>query len=496
MKHAVLTSGSPVAAAGPRNGARTGELVVLGIAIAAVAASVVYAAAQFMGIAIVACGFVAALLVAPIGLRWATGRFDVFEPAMIIAGVYLFYFVFGPLARIATEDFWFLDRNFQSVYVPALEAIAVAVAAMWVGYALPVGPTPALAGEPPSPIAAASMESGQRMARMLVTAAVLGMVAWARLSGHSLLYFLLPGVTRPVDSAEGGVDVPYLFFAVEWFIPAVTVLIALGGLRGRATRAAVIGVLTVMYVSIGFRYRVAILWFAVAIVTYLRAGRRPRLLYMAVPATLAFLLGGWLAGARAFFRSNGAEGTLAFDLRGSVVGGLSDTRIFETLGAVVTTVPRFLPHAGLLPFAYPLILLVPRSLWPGKPLPFWLQYNVQSIGTPPSTTSGAAVPHFGEFYIAFGWAGIALGMFLFGLAAKWLWRWYRAAPNDPWRQAIFALNSSLLFLTIARGYLAQIVQEWCFVVLPAIALAALARRRARFALSAGAGARAEVVEGA
>ena len=465
--------------------ARERRVIALGAlvaAVGAVATTVAYGAVQFMGVQIGALLLLAVLVVLPVAVRLATGRFDVFEPAVIISGVYCFYFVLGPLVRIATGDFFFLDRNFEADYGQAILAVAVAVGSMWIGYALPIGPRPVADDTPMTRVAAASVPYGRRMAGMLLVGAVLGVVVWARLAGRSLLYFLLPGVTQSGGDVNGGTDVPYFFFAVEWFIPAITVLIALGGLRGRLARAVPIGLLSVVYVSIGFRYRVAILWFAVAIVTYARAGRRPRVLYMAVPATLAFLLGGWLAGARAFFRSSGAEGSLAFDLRGSVVGGLSDTRIFETLGAVLATVPRFLPHVGLLPFIYPIILLVPRTLWPGKPYPFWLQYIVQSIGTPPSVTSGAAVPHFGEFYIAFGWPGIAVGMFLFGLGAKWLWRWYRAAPNEPWRQAIFALNSSLIFLMIARGYLAQIVQEWCFVVLPAIVLAALARRRARRAI--------------
>ena len=394
MKHAVLPPRSPAVGAQVQARWPVVGLFATGTLATVVGGLTAYGVSRFMGAAIVACVFIAVLLVAPAVLRWATGTFDVFEPAMIISGVYVFYFVLGPLARIATGDFWFIDRNFEAVYLPALAAVALAVGAMWLGYALPIGPAAAPPGRSLPPRTAASVRFGRRLAGMLLVGAALGMVLWARLAGRSLLYFLLPGISRPVDNAEGGVDIPYFFFAVEWFIPAVTMLIALGGLRRRSTRYATIGLLSVVYISIGFRYRVAVLWFAVAIVTYLRAGRRPRLLFLIVPTTFAFLLGGWLAGARAFFRSGGMEGSLAFDLKGSILGGLSDTRIFETLGAVVTTVPRFLPHAGLLPFVYPIILVIPRRLWPGKPYPFWLQYNVQSIGTGLSGTSGAAIPQF------------------------------------------------------------------------------------------------------
>ncbi|GJG88441.1 hypothetical protein tb265_36220 [Gemmatimonadetes bacterium T265] len=465
----------------------------VGLLVGAAGVAVAYAMSAFMGAAVVLCVLVGVLIITPLALRLWTDTFDLFEPVTIISIVYFVYFVVGPLARIATDDLSFIGRSSEADFVPVLVAIAVAVSAMWLGYALPIGPRPALRDTPLSSETVDSVRYGRRMAGLLVVMAGLGIIVWARLAGRSLRYFLLPGVSQAADAGQGGTDIPYFFFAVEWFIPAVAVLIATDGLRGRFARTALIAFVTVMYVSIGFRYRIAVLWFAAGIVAYLRVGRRPRVLHLVVPCSLAFLGAGWLAAAREFFRSGGAAGSLGFDLRSALLAGLSDTRIFETFGAVLATVPRFLPYAGITPFAYPFLLWIPRFVWPGKPVPFWLGYVGQSIGTPETFGAGAAVPQFGEFYIAFGWPGIMIGMFIFGAAAKWLWRWYRASPDDPWRQAIFALNASLLFLAIIRGYFAQIAQEWCFVVLPAVVIAALARRRARRAAGRAVGRSAEVV---
>ena len=478
METSIADAAAP---AGATRGARAG--VGGAPAAVAVAAGVALARAvpPFMGVEAALAALLAALILAPLVVRWATRKFDLFEPAVIVSAVYFVYFVVGPLARIVTADTSFLGRDFAQEYLAALAATAVAVCAMWLGYAMPVGPAPCAA----APFTAADARRGRTYGLALLVLAVCGMVLWAKVAGRSLLTFLLPGLLGGGGGGEGP-DIPYFFLAIEWFVPATTVLIAMGALRSRGARWALIGAVTVVYVSIGFRYRIVMLWGATAIVGYLRAGRRPRLRFLVAPGVTLFLFAGWLASARAFFRTGGQYGTLRFDLKRSVLEALADTRIFDTLGAVMDVVPRFVPYVGALPFVYPFILPIPRILWPGKPLPEQLATVGASIGTPESAGAGPAVPHFGEYYLAFGWPGIAIGAFLFGAANKWLWRWYRAAPDDPWRQAIFALNASMIFQAIIRGYLAQIIQEWCFIVLPAVVISWLARGRA----AAAAGARA------
>ncbi|HEX8242308.1 MAG TPA: O-antigen polymerase, partial [Longimicrobium sp.] len=326
---------------------------------------------------------------------------------------------------------------------------------------------------PPAEAAAA-----RRLAWWLVALALLAMVAWARVAGRTLWTFFLPGVFGATD-AGGGTDVAYLFLAIEWFMPAFMVLIAAGAMRSRWRALAVLVLVSIVYVSIGFRYRLVVLWLAAAMLVYLRAGKRPALATLLPGTAVAFAVVGWVGWARIYFRSAGAVGGLTTDRRRILLGALSDTRIFETFTAVLGLVPNYVRFAHFRPLLYIFILPFPRFLWHGKPMPTWLDDVRTSIGTPYSEFAGAAVPHFGEYYIAFGWPGMVIGSLLFGMAVKLLWRWYRADPGDPWRQAIFALNTAFLFVAIIRGYAAQIVQEWCFIVLPAIVLVWLARRSGR-----------------
>ncbi len=461
-------------AAPPRGVPRVRLRWLLPAGAAGVAAAL--AGGRHLGAESLLCVLIGLLTLAPLVGRWWEGTFDLFEPAAIVAVVYFVYFVFAPLARFASDDLTFVGRNFEADYLPALVAVLVAVVSMWLGYALPVGPPPEPPGAPPPAVSPAALRTARRLGWALVGVAIVFMALWARVAHRSFLTFLLPGLFPVANVEDGGTDIAYLFLSIEWFIPALVVLMAGGGLRTGKRRLAAVLAVTVVYVSIGFRYRIVLLWLAVVMLTFLQAERRPRLRHLVVPGVVAFLASGWLAQARLFFRSGGAYGGLAFNLRDAVLLGLADTRIFETFAAVPRVVPAFTGFSGLAPFAYPFILPIPRSLWADKPLPRSLQDIAASVGTPDAAGAGLFVPHFGEYYLAFGWPGIAVGMFVFGAAIKWLWRWYRAAPRDPWRQAVFVLNNALLFQVVIRGYFAQIVMEWCFLVLPAVVLTTVARR--------------------
>ncbi|HEY0022670.1 MAG TPA: hypothetical protein VGB24_07155 [Longimicrobium sp.] len=429
----------------------------------------------FMGPETLLCLVVGAVILAPVAVRLATGTFDLFEPMVLVTGLYLLYFVVGPLVRFSMDDMVFVGYDFEQVYAGALLAVLVVAGSLWAGYAVPVGPRP---GSMVAHRRSWDPEAARRLGWGLVVLALVFMLLWARIAGRSLGTFFLPGLFGSMGGGGDGPDIPYLFLAIEWFTPALLVLVIAGALRGPWSRAAAILLITIVYVSIGFRYRVVILWIAFSMLLYLKAGKRPRLAVL-VPAVMgAFLFVGWLAWARLFFRSGGANGGLSFQLGDVVQGALSDTRVFETFGAVMQVVPQHVDYVGFDPLGYLIILPIPRFLWPEKPLPMWLYDIGGSIGTAESVNLGAAVPHFGEYYFMFGWPGMALGSFLFGMGVRWLWRWYQADPGDSWRQLLLAINTGFLFQAVIRGYLAQVFQEWCFIVLPAIVIMRMCTRPA------------------
>ncbi|HEX8393773.1 MAG TPA: hypothetical protein VF665_15640, partial [Longimicrobium sp.] len=328
-------------------------LACAAVAACAAGAAVGIADQAFMGPETVLCAVLAALILAPVVYRAASGTFDLFEPVVLVSAIYLLYFVVGPLMRFATDRMVFVGYDFQQAYRGGLMAVGVVVASMWAGYAVPVGPAPGTA------VARRRVwdpAAARRMAWALAGLALLGMVGWSRIAGRSLGTFFLPGLFGALEGGEGGTDVAYLFLAIEWFIPALLVLVISGGLRRRWSLAAVVVLVSIVYVSIGFRYRLLVMWLALGILLYLRRESRPRLAVLVPSGAVMFLFVGWLAWARTFFRTGGAAGGLDLNFADAIEGALSDTRIFETFCVVMQRVPAHIDYVGFAPLSYIFIL--------------------------------------------------------------------------------------------------------------------------------------------
>ncbi|HEY0038102.1 MAG TPA: O-antigen polymerase [Longimicrobium sp.] len=431
---------------------------------------------------------VGCLCLGPLFVRTLQGRFDVFEPLTIICAVYFLYFSFAPLVRISMNDFRFVERTFESLYLHGLLVISIPILATWVGYALPWGRRIGERFSSPVRLEAEGLRVLRRCGWGLSFAAVGGLALWAAVANIHWTRFLLPGIVTqvPQGGAEGpGQDIAWFFLALEWFIPAFLMLSVSGGFRSRAARWGYWLGVFVVYLSMTFRYRLLIFIISAFILGYLRRGRRPSLLLLAGGASVLFVLAGWLSLMRVYFGSYGQMGTTELSLETILVSGLADTRIFDTFMAVTYAVPRFIDYVFLDPFLYVFILPIPRALWPAKPEPEWIRSVGPILGTPGAVSAGAAVPHFGEYYMAFGWPGVIVGMIVFGVLTRALWAWFQSDPKDPARQVVYAICNIWLLQVIIRGYLAQIVKEFFFFLVPVI-LAMWAARRAQMRAAAAA----------
>lgn len=460
-----------------------GVLLAVGALIAlVVGVGVGTTAAHEHGMEVLLAGGIAVAALVPIVVRAWTGRFDPFEPLVTVAGVYVVYFVVGPLLRLLTGDTVIIGRDMRALYAPAFAAVLVGVGAMWLGYHVPLGGivgrqlTRARGSERSSP---AALRRLRRIGWGLTVAAMAALVLWSRLEGQSLARFFLPGVIAPAEKTGGGTNLAYLFLAIEWFIPAFLILSVSGGFRARPVQWAYFAFVSIAYTSLGFRYRLVILWAATFILAYLRRGRRPLASTLLVGGGAFLLFAGWLGIARAVFKSSARHATAAPTFVEVARNSLSDTEVFETFGAVLDAVPGRVEFAGADPYVYVFVQPIPRALWPGKPLPTFLEKIGHAIGTRAAGSAGAAVPHFGEYYLAFGWPGLVLGMAAFGAAVRALWAWYLADARNAWRQVVFAVSNGFLVQVIIRGYSPQIVQEWFFIIGPAVLGMWLAHRGER-----------------
>jgi hypothetical protein len=149
--------------------------------------------------------------------------------------------------------------------------------------------------------------------------------------------------------------------------------------------------------------------------------------------------------------------------------------MLNSVALVVRDVGRLVPYSYGATLTQPLILLIPRVLWPDKPIntfgqDFGRLFHVTNYWTR-ATYVDPTVP--GELYWNFGLPGILVGMGLVGVLLRWLYRRYGAGPADPCDRAVHILI--LVQLSEPGGGLSSVVMTCARTVL----LIALARWGAR-----------------
>lgn len=116
-----------------------------------------------------------------------------------------------------------------------------------------------------------------------------------------------------------------------------------------------------------------------------------------------------------------------------------------------------------IPFRYgrdycvlPLYILVPRVIWPEKPIQGGsVQFSIDYVGMSADTINSSAVTPFGDLYLNFGFPGILGGMFLLGI----LYRWFYQAVRDANSESKLVLYLGLLlWMTNIEGEIVGIIQ--------------------------------------
>jgi hypothetical protein len=93
----------------------------------------------------------------------------------------------------------------------------------------------------------------------------------------------------------------------------------------------------------------------------------------------------------------------------------------QLVGAAVAYVPTFIQFAGGQTIYFAVIALIPRAVWPGKPVTSG-SMGIVSLYTGKVFAEGTSVGigQVMEFYINFGIAGVVLGFLLLGYAIRYV----------------------------------------------------------------------------
>jgi hypothetical protein len=416
-------------------------------------------------------GVLAVLIGGPFWVSYRSKDKTLFwSPLTMFAGVFSYYFLIGPLIALGFGTTSFYGIEFRPMMWKPWLAGLLGLGSIYLGFAIR---TKQFRARLATGLAA---QQRRRLGWAFAVFLALGLLGFGYVtytSGQSLLSMLLPVHSGAADIAtaerEGFAAGNYVFLLINLFIPGICLLVALTAERPLIHRIFIIGapVLIVMlfYTSIGFRHRIVVLLVSLAATAHLLRGKRPSPVVLLVGAASIVLLSGLIVLTRSY--GMGLDLTQIKDLSFLEIflGGFNDAGTFFTTALVIDSFPGTFAYVGLNPLWIAVTIPVPRSLWPGKPLPDFLQYFEYLMGT-----QGQAVPVVGEHYMMAGWIGIVIGGLIIGIIYRCFWEFYRANPRNPLVVVMYAVSWALIFPVVNRGYLAQTLMEFFFDFLPLVVL--------------------------
>lgn len=102
--------------------------------------------------------------------------------------------------------------------------------------------------------------------------------------------------------------------------------------------------------------------------------------------------------------------------------------VAATPGIIIEKTPSIIPYQGLDKFLAIPAYVVPRVLWPDKPILSrgnW--FGIVYLNQPEFSLSSAAITVFGEGYMYVGWLGVILACLILGVQLAWVYRWTAGA---------------------------------------------------------------------
>jgi len=126
--------------------------------------------------------------------------------------------------------------------------------------------------------------------------------------------------------------------------------------------------------------------------------------------------------------------------------------VAETWGIILHTTPNIIPYRGVDRLLAIPAYVVPRVLWPSKPiLSLGVDFNIRYLGAPPTTNSSAAFTLFGGLYLSAGWSAVFVGMMILGIIVALFYRHLVVQPLCHGRIGLIALYIGTLVWIMDPG---------------------------------------------
>ena len=269
-------------------------------------------------------------------------------------------------------------------------------------------------------------------------------------TGKSIVYIftLAEGSSTEIASSS---EVLFLGVIAHIMLPSYLYIFTIS--KSRVLKILLFYLMAMTYIIRGFRFILVAVILAPIVLSYIRKNKSPRIFQIFVVLLVLFIMIGIIGLSRTDIRnglgfSKDVFSTLSFDTIKNIL--INYFSIFKNYYGIVEAFPEKMSFTmGQQIFLYTLIMLVPRAIWPGKPDPI----NYQVVATAISDyarRAGSAPPNLAEFYHEFGFIGIIVFMFIFGVLCKKLYT--KMQYKDIHSNIMYAAIYPLLLQIVIRGY--------------------------------------------
>ena len=410
-----------------------------------------------------------AMIIAIIIINYFRGPKEFWSPLTIIAIIYGYYCLIGPYEAVTTGATMDRLQDMRRFYPSALWGALVSLIAYAIGFFFHGKGNRSRKLEPRFSIEVLN-DYGKKIF-------IAGFILFSLSRGGNIT-----GLVNPLDAEyverTGGSFSNYLSLSLNFLIPGITMLFLYFMVTKKGLWWFVIPLLLALgiFTTLGFRYRIVLLLGSMATVYYLIKGKRPNLILASVGIIALIAVMGIIGKSRQYGRGLNVKRLEGVTTESAYQSGLQEAMIFQTSGAVIDMVPSRHPYAGFQPIISTLLFPIPSSLLEGKNSADYLFDMMDAIYSK-KYSEGAAIMAYGEYYLAFGWAGIILGCAIIGWFLRKLWNWFLANSNNPLVMAAYAVSVIYLYVAISRGYLPQVTNLFFFTVFPIYVVLRVVRKK-------------------
>lgn len=407
------------------------------------------------------------------GYNFITKKYTIFSPVSVLSVLYITLFFVTPMYDIVLQEYtWFgvdlFDYSIKGSLIAFLGYVSFVAA-----YNMPVKIKAKIFFQEPR------MNIVPFILFMYLVCLAANVFYIARSGGQNIIYIFSLGLLGGSSQSETMSDIGFIV-NLAFSLPSFTLLYFEYGHR-KPLKVLMFLIMFILQVARGFRYyilQIVLMFISYYCIRNHKKIKISQIIVLLIAVMIPIVL-------MTLFRNSIRSGS-GMDL--SILSGETilnaideavwdNFRIYKTYYGVIKAVPHLTNYMfGQQMIIYTLIMLVPRIIWPGKPLPPGGEATVLGISAY-AKMAGTAYPNIGEYYYEFGIFGVVFFMGIFGRWMTTVEQRYRVNRRTNLELMVFCTLLGTILQLIIRGYTPSNFWMIVFTMLPYYAVVLLNRTK-------------------